>query len=816
MDSLTSEQGSQATANFYNDIQIGFCIIKVDFDEQNRRADYRFVEVNEAFEQHTGLINATGQWMRNLAPDHEQFWFDRYAETARTGRPARFEYTAQALGGRHFEVYAYRTGEPEQQRVAVLFADISARKRADELRTALFALTDRLAEHDDVAGLTDVACSILGTTLDVQLVGYGLVDLEAETISIDRDWTTGGAQSLAGTLRFREFGSYIDDIKRGETVAVSDARTDPRTQATAAALEAISARALVNEPISEQGQLVALLYVCTNKPRNWSDNELMFIREVAARTRSATARRTAELALRASETTRADTLAREVAERTADRNALWQLSNDLMLRCTFAGAITAVNPAWTELLGWHEGELIGANLFEFIHPDDRVQSLDAVRQHADGTRYTRYDNRYRQRDGGYRWISWTTRPADGLVNAVGRDITADKEQAQALEATAEALRQSQKMEAVGQLTGGVAHDFNNLLTIIRSSVDFLRRPNLPEERRTRYMDAVSETVDRAAKLTGQLLAFARRQALKPEVLNVSDRLRAVADMLDTVTGARVKVVTELPQEPCFIKADLSQFETALVNMAVNARDAMDGAGTFTMRLVCGARMPSIRGHAGSTSSFAQIELSDTGSGIAEGDLARIFEPFFTTKEVGKGTGLGLSQVFGFAKQSGGDVDVHSTRGEGTTFTLYLPEVEVPVEHPVTGEDTGPAPGGDGQRVLVVEDNIEVGKFATQILEDLGYRTEWAANAEEALDRLGPDGDGFDLVFSDVVMPGMGGVALAEELRRRLPTLPVVLTSGYSNVLAENDAHGFELLHKPYSADQLSRMLQRMARRRWVS
>ena len=131
MNSLTSEQGGQATANFYNDIQIGFCIIKVDFDEQNRRADYRFVEVNEAFEQHTGLINATGQWMRNLAPDHEQFWFDRYAETARTGRPARFEYTAQALGGRHFEVYAYRTGEPEQQRVAVLFADISARKRGE-------------------------------------------------------------------------------------------------------------------------------------------------------------------------------------------------------------------------------------------------------------------------------------------------------------------------------------------------------------------------------------------------------------------------------------------------------------------------------------------------------------------------------------------------------------------------------------------------------------------------------------------------------------------------------------------------------------
>ncbi|MGU3538908.1 ATP-binding protein [Methylobacterium sp. A54F] len=376
----------------------------------------------------------------------------------------------------------------------------------------------------------------------------------------------------------------------------------------------------------------------------------------------------------------------------------------------------------------------------------------------------------------------------------------------------EALRQSQKLEAVGQLTGGVAHDFNNLLTIIRSSVDFLRRPDLPEERRRRYMDAVSDTVDRAAKLTSQLLAFARRQALKPETLDVGACLRDIGDMLDTVSGARIRVHLDVPDAPCFIRCDRSQFETALVNMAVNARDAMDGEGTLTLRLACARPLPPIRGHAGSRSHFVSVSLTDTGCGIAPDRIGRIFEPFFTTKEVGKGTGLGLSQVFGFAKQSGGDVDVESEVGRGTTFTLYLPQVEARLSHAAERTDEGTV-DGTGQHVLVVEDNLEVGRFATQILQDLGYATDWVTTGEDALERLGTDAAGIDVVFSDVVMPGMGGLALAEALRTRHPGLPLVLTSGYSHVLAEEGTHGFELLHKPYSAEQLSRVLRRVTAER---
>ncbi|MCW6512193.1 PAS domain-containing protein [Hyphomicrobiales bacterium BP6-180914] len=443
-------------------------------------------------------------------------------------------------------------------------------------------------------------------------------------------------------------------------------------------------------------------------------------------------------------------------------------------------------------MGWGRG--LAGDEFTFV---EDYGEADRVRPYYE-VKFRTLRNAKGERIGAYQFVT---------------DVTERLREQAKLAKAEEAVRQSQKMEAVGQLTGGVAHDFNNLLTIIRSSVDLLRRPDLVEDRRKRYIDAVSDTVDRAAKLTSQLLAFARRQTLKPEVFDVGARLRGVADLLDTVTGARIRVVTELPDDACFVRADVSQFETALVNMAVNARDAMEGDGVLTMRLRRGSTMPPIRGHAGAAGPFAAISMTDTGAGIEEGQIARIFEPFFTTKDVGKGTGLGLSQVFGFTKQSGGDVDVESALGRGTTFTLYLPEVEVgPAEPHVVGPALVASPGGAGRRVLVVEDNVEVGRFSTQVLQDLGYETTWAANAEEALDRIGARGADFDVVFSDVVMPGMGGIELAKELRRRLPDLPVVLASGYSHVLAEEGAHGFELLHKPYSAEQLSSTLRRVPKR----
>ncbi|MCJ2040925.1 PAS domain-containing protein [Methylobacterium sp. J-059] len=501
-------------------------------------------------------------------------------------------------------------------------------------------------------------------------------------------------------------------------------------------------------------------------------------------------------------------LERQVLDRSREFKHLWDTSPDLLLVIDFLGVFRKVNPAWTTLLGYAPEELVGRHVSEFILPEDDARTRDAYEMAAGGGLPV-IENRYRHKDGSIRWLSWVAAPNDGVTYAIGRDVTARVAAQEELATAQDALRQSQKLEAVGQLTGGVAHDFNNLLTVIKSSTDLLKRPGLPEERRTRYVGAISDTVDRAAKLTGQLLAFARRQALKPEVFAACDSVRSLSDMMGTLTGSRIEIVTDLPETTCFVHADPSQFDTALVNMAVNARDAMDGEGRLVVRVRAVEGMPAIRAHAAVTGGFVAVSISDTGTGIPADRLEQIFEPFFTTKGVGQGTGLGLSQVFGFAKQSGGEVTVESEVGRGTTFTLYLPRVAEEARTADAGEPE-PLMDGHGTCVLVVEDNAEVGTFAVQTLSDMGYVTVLANNAEEALAELAQDADRFDVVFSDVVMPGMNGIDLAHRIREKHHDLPVLLASGYSHVLAQNGTYGFELLHKPYSVEQLSRLLRKVA------
>jgi PAS domain S-box-containing protein len=409
---------------------------------------------------------------------------------------------------------------------------------------------------------------------------------------------------------------------------------------------------------------------------------------------------------------------------------------------------------------------------------------------------------------GERFFDFTMRPVfdqHGEVSGVlpeAVDIT-DRRQAE------EALRQSQKMDAVGQLTGGVAHDFNNLLTIIRSATDFLRRRELSEDRRQRYIDAISDTVDRASKLTGQLLAFARRQPLTPQVFNVGSQVESVVQLIRPLMGGRVHIKLYLCDPPCFATADVAQFETALVNLAVNARDAMADEGNLSISVNAVDAIPTMRAHTRRSGEFVAVSVVDNGSGIASDKLEAIFEPFYTTKDVGKGTGLGLSQALGFARQSGGEIRVLSTLGKGSMFTIYLPQADNPTDGAeVAAVSAEAAMSGRGHRVLVVEDNEEVGQFSTELLRDLGYAIKWVVSAREALATLAEDEFAFDLVFSDVIMPGMNGVELAAVIRERYPGLPVVLTSGYSSVLAENAHRGFELIQKPYSVEALSRTLRK--------
>lgn len=488
--------------------------------------------------------------------------------------------------------------------------------------------------------------------------------------------------------------------------------------------------------------------------------------------------------------------------------------------------LTQVNDAFLQMTGFTRDEVIGMTWQELTPKEFWPESELAVHQVNTIGEAVPYEKQYFGKDGRRWWGLFAPRrvSSEEVVEFV-LDVTERKqgevalrqlnetlecrviEQVAARMKTEEALRQSQKLEAIGQLTGGVAHDFNNLLTVIRGAAEMLRRPSLTEEKRERYVEAIADTADRATKLTGQLLAFSRRQALKPEVFNTVQQLDAIRDMLATVVGARVELVVETECDVCYVEADPSQFETALVNMSVNARDAMGEAGTLRIAIQPVISVPSVRGHAGTSGEFVAISVSDTGAGIPQDKLAQIFEPFFTTKAVGKGTGLGLSQVYGFAKQSGGEVAVESEEGLGTTFTLYLPRVAAELGDATTARVGADSAQGRGH-ILVVEDNEQVGAFSTQLLAELGFETTWAPSAEAALQRLSENPHRYAAVFSDVVMPGMNGVELGLEIRRQEPELPVILTSGYSHVLAQEGSHGFELLHKPYSIEDLTRTLRR--------
>ncbi len=500
----------------------------------------------------------------------------------------------------------------------------------------------------------------------------------------------------------------------------------------------------------------------------------------------------------------ADNLAEQVEVTSAELERLWSASPDLIVVGSPGGIYFRANPAWTTILGYEEREVIGRSAQDFLHPDDLApaERALAIAQVGDLPQHL---CRYRHKDGSYRWISWVAAPDRGEIFAIGRDVTASHEADEVLRQTEDALRQSQKVEAVGQLTGGVAHDFNNLLTVIRGSVDLLRRPGLSDDKRIRYVDAIADTADRATKLTSQLLAFARRQTLQPQVFDAAGSIASLQGMLPTLTGSRIETRYDLPEQPTLVLADPSQFDTAIVNMAVNARDAMEGEGRLAIKVEMVSELPALRNHAAIHQDYVAISIADTGAGIPAERIEQIFEPFFTTKGVGHGTGLGLSQVFGFAKQSGGDVAVDSEVGRGTTFTLYLPLATA--EQPAHGaERPSPQLLEAGTCILVVEDNREVGEFATQALTELGLGSHWVADADAALAELEKSPDRYHAVFTDVVMPGRSGIELAEEIARLHPRLPVVLTSGYSHVLAQEGTKGLQLLRKPYSMDELAGVL----------
>ncbi|HEX8301959.1 response regulator [Sphingomonas sp.] len=358
------------------------------------------------------------------------------------------------------------------------------------------------------------------------------------------------------------------------------------------------------------------------------------------------------------------------------------------------------------------------------------------------------------------------------------------------------LRQAQKMQALGQLTGGIAHDFNNLLTVIQGSADMLQRPGLAEDRRKRFADAIVQAAARAAALTGQLLAFARRQPLQPEVIDVNAMISGMIELLDRALGERVKVETDLAEGVCTVEADRAQLVSAVLNIAVNGRDAMPDGGTLKIATAV---------HEGENGPMIAVCVHDEGLGMDAATIERAMEPFFTTKAAGKGTGLGLSQVYGFATQSGGDLHIHSEPGEGTRVTILLPCSGLELT-PAAATETSSRRGLTGN-VLLVEDNEEVGEFAEALLRELGHQVTRARSGAEALEIAAVAR--FDVVLTDVVMPSMSGIELADTLDRLYPGTPIVLTTGYSDEIARSGAGGRPVLLKPYRLEALASVLEDM-------
>ena len=697
-----------------------------------------------------------------------------------------------------------RPGDPTIVATFELFAELIGRHlEADILlarSAALVALSDRFRDLEDPAELSFAAAEILGKTLWVARSGYATVDAARETALVERDWTAPGVASIAGLHHFRRYGSFIDDLKRGNAVIFADAEEDPRTAGQDGAMTRIGARAIVNLPVIEQNKLVAILYLHSAEPRRWTADELSFVREVADRTRSATERRRAERDLRLLN----ETLERQVSERTAERDRVWRLARDLLVVVGSDGFFRAVNPAWERILGHKPAEVIGRSFVEFVCPEDCDQTQQGLDIAAAERDLTHFENRYRHKDGTLRWISWHTSTEGDLVYAYGRDITEEKARAAALHETEEALRQSQKMESIGQLTGGVAHDFNNMLTVITGNMDMARRSIAAgdEGRTQRAITNALKGAEMASSLTRRLLAFARRQPLAPQASDVNALIGGIVEMIRRSLGEEVTLDTRLAEGLPHSRIDPNQLENAILNLAVNARDAMPTGGRLTI-----ATSPVEIDEAGAMrldlvpGRYVELAVADTGTGMPPEVVARVFEPFYTTKPKGSGTGLGLSMVHGFAKQSGGAIVIDTRPGEGTKVRLFFPIAEAPAIGRPQPLPTGATERRGAERILLVEDDDAVAELATEILTDAGYTVVHARSGEDGLRRL-EDGLEVALVFSDIVMPGaLSGVGLAHEAAARWPETRVLLTSGYSSEAVEK-GHPFPIIHKPYRRGDL--------------
>lgn len=489
-----------------------------------------------------------------------------------------------------------------------------------------------------------------------------------------------------------------------------------------------------------------------------------------------------------------------------ERRRIFESSNDLILVTDTAGNFVQISPSVTAILGYQPSDMVGHSAVEFIHPDDLEHTRAEMRAARRGQSKRNFETRYIGKDGESVALDWTGTFSEPVRRHffIGRDLT----EKQAAEAQ---LRHAQKMDAVGQLTGGVAHDFNNILTVITGTIGILEEAVADRPQLAAITRLIDEAADRGANLTRHLLAFARKQPLQPVEVDVNALVLEAAKLLYPTLGEHIEITPLVDEDAWTALVDPSQLTTAVINLALNARDAMPDGGKLAIETgnVCLDENYAGMHDEVAAGSYVMIAVSDTGAGIAPPLLERVFEPFFTTKEVGHGTGLGLSMVFGFVKQSGGHVKIYSEEGHGTSVKLYLPRATGAQQTAAEAKVADDIEGGS-EAILVVEDDALVRRYVIAQIESLGYTTLQAANASDAL-RLIDEGSAIDLLFTDVIMPGpMNGRQLVDEALQRRPDLKTLYTSGYTeNAMVHHGRldSGVLLLAKPYRKSELARMIR---------
>jgi PAS domain S-box-containing protein len=690
---------------------------------------------------------------------------------------------------------------PLEQRIVTLerqrTVDLRELRAAQSRQHCLTLLGERLRGCESPGQISCAVSDILGHALGCVRTGYAVID--GDCAVIHNDWTNGTVASLTGRQKFSSLGPvYVTKIQAGELLVVSDVQTHPVTADSIDSWLAIQTRALLNVPLLENGTLVGLLYAHESGPRQWTSAEVLLVKEVADRTWEAMGRARAVEALRHLN----HTLEAQVHERTLQRDRMWTLSTDIMMVTTREGKILCVNPAWTRLLGWDEHELVGASFYSFLHPDDVARTRSERQKLEHQLLLDKLENRYRTKTGGFVWLSWKAVPDGDVIHSVARDVTAERAHAEALRATEEALRQAQKMEAVGQLTGGIAHDFNNLLQGILGALA-LAQKRIAEgqtEGLAEYHAQAIRSAERASALIQRLLAFSRRQTLDPKPVQANALLTAMEPLLRRTIGEAIRLEFDLAPDLWSTLCDANQLDSAILNLAINARDAMPNGGTLTIS-------------SANILETAQICLAvaDTGPGMAPDVVERVFEPFYTTKPIGQGTGLGLSMVYGFMRQSGGHAKIESMVGQGTTVRLLLQRYAGPDIAENVAPPAPPATMRGQGVVLVLEDEFLVRIVVVEVLEELGFKIIEADDGPSGLAILQSSCD-IDLLVTDIGLPGLNGRQVAESARLLRPNLKILFMSGYADKAVMSDgflAPGMEMIAKPFAIEALAARVRQM-------